>query len=329
MPGFEPIPVPRDSAEEPRPVPRHAGVTDVRSVEAATRQFRALDYRFGGGSCRDAVLAMASWADLLLRHTTAAESVRDRLRIAMADLHNLAGWTCFDTAMPESARCHFERALELATLAGSHDLAANILYRTGRVHLHHEAWRDALHAFELGQTSAERAGTDLGVAILCANQAWAHAKIGDRDQALERLGHARDAFDRADPDAAPAWAEFFDETDLAAITGVIYTDLARTVDAGYTALAIPSLTHAIANYPTGMTRSRALSQIALAMNHVIEHDFDHAAKIGIQAVDSSEKVMSVRTRDRMRPLMEEANRYRDNTDAQDLAARISLFAATA
>jgi len=328
MPGSEPIPEPRDHADQQRQVPRQTGMSDVRSVESATRQFRALDYRFGGGSCREAVLTMAMWADRLLKQSNATEVVRDRLQVAMADLHNLAGWTCFDTAKPESARYHFDQALQLAVLAGSHDLAANILYRTGRVHLHHEAWRDALHAFRLGQGSAERGGSDLSVAILCANQAWAHAKMGDRDDALERLGAARDAFDRADRDTAPAWAEFFDETDLAAITGVIYTDLARTVDSSYTTLAIPSLTLAVDSYPRGMARSRALSQIALAMNHVIEHDFDQAAKIGIQAVDSAEEVMSLRVRDRMRPLLDEVNRYRTDNDAQDLADRITEFAAT-
>jgi tetratricopeptide (TPR) repeat protein len=327
MPGFDPIPAPRDRGDEPRPVPRHTGITDVRRLESATGQFRALDYRFGGGSCRDAVLAMASWADRIPLQSTAADAVRDRLLVAMADLHNLAAWTCFDTGMPESARYHFERALELATLAGKHDLAANILYRTGRVHLHHEAWRDALQAFQRGQTAAERAGSDLSVAILCANEAWAHAKIGDRDQALERLGHARDAFDRADRDSAPAWAAFFDEIDLAAITGVIYTDLARTVDPAYTAIAIPSLTRAISEYPTGMTRSRALSQIALSMNHLFDGDYDQAARVGIEAVDSSEGVMSLRTKDRMRPLRDEANRHWDNAHVRDLVDRITRFAA--
>ena len=48
------------------PAPNKIGMTDVKQVEAATRAMRALDYQFGGGACRDAVVAQLSWAQRLL-----------------------------------------------------------------------------------------------------------------------------------------------------------------------------------------------------------------------------------------------------------------------
>lgn len=324
MPEFDSGGVPGD--EEPRPVLKHSGLAEVRHVERATERFRALDYRFGGGACREAVLAMASWSDRVLSHSSTTETVRDQLGSAMADLHNLAGWTCFDSDRTDLARLHFDRASRLADLVGNHDLAANVLYRTGRMHLHHGELTEALTAFQLGELSAQQARSGLSVAILCVNQAWTHARMGDRDQALTRMSDAREAFETADHASPPTWSAFFDEVDLEAMTGVVYTELARGVDDAYTAFAIPPLISAIANYPDGMTRSRALSQIALAVNHVLEHDFEHAAKVGIQAVDSSAKVMSTRTRDRMRPLRDAAAPF-ENDDVRELVDRIDQFTA--
>ena len=48
------------------PAPGRIGMTDVRQVEAATRALRALDYQYGGGSCRDAVVAQLSWGQQML-----------------------------------------------------------------------------------------------------------------------------------------------------------------------------------------------------------------------------------------------------------------------
>jgi len=325
MPEFDQGGAP--GGEEPRPVLRHSGMDEVRHVEHATERFRALDYRFGGGACREAVLAMSSWSERVLTHSSTTEAVRYQLGSAMADLHNLAAWTCFDSARTDLARSHFSRAARLAALVDNHHLAANMLYRTGRMHLHHDDLTKALAAFQLGEVSAHQAHSGLSVAILCVNQAWTHARLNDRDQALARMGTARDAFEAADRSTPPSWSAFFDEVDLQAMTGVVYTELARGVDDTYTAFAIPPLSTAIANYPEGMTRSRALSQIALAVNHVLDRDFEQAAKIGLEAVDSAAQVLSSRTRDRMRPLRDAAAPFTEDDDAQELVERIDHFTA--
>ena len=57
------------------PTPDRIGMTDVRQVEAATRALRSLDYQYGGGFCRDAVVAQLSWGQQLLERE-AAEPVR-------------------------------------------------------------------------------------------------------------------------------------------------------------------------------------------------------------------------------------------------------------
>src|SRR5436305_15251968 len=89
------------------------GVSDVERIEEATRAFRALDYRYGGGACRDAVVGYLLWG-LRMLGGDAKCLVMDRLCVVVADLHNLAGWTSLDTRQAGLARTHLRRAPALA-----------------------------------------------------------------------------------------------------------------------------------------------------------------------------------------------------------------------
>jgi tetratricopeptide (TPR) repeat protein len=142
------------------PPPAHIGMTDVRTVEESTQVIRALDYRCGGGSCRKALGRHAAKCETLLK-AEATEPVRERLLVALADLHNLAGWTSFDVGAVEEAHSHFDRALELARPSHNDDLVANILYRSGRVYLHHNDPERALAMFQLGESAAVEAGSEI------------------------------------------------------------------------------------------------------------------------------------------------------------------------
>jgi transcriptional regulator with XRE-family HTH domain len=139
------------------PVPERIGMTDVRQVVAATRALRSLDYQYGGGFCRDAVVAQLSWAGQMMG-ASAPDHVRKSLQAAMADLHNLAGWTSFEIGLVDSARNHFGRALELAKAADDNQLIADILDRMGRVYLHKGSHDDAEKMFQLSRIAAEEAG---------------------------------------------------------------------------------------------------------------------------------------------------------------------------
>jgi tetratricopeptide (TPR) repeat protein len=299
-------------------------MTDVRQVEAATRALRALDYQYGGGFCRDAVVAQLSWGQQML-DSSAASPVKSRLFVALADLHSLAGWTSFDTGLMDSARGHFANALELAKQGDNNPLVANILYRMGRVYLHQEAPNDALKLFQLGQIAAQESGSELAIAVLAANQAWAYAMMKNEDQALKLLGLAKDEFARANLAEAEDWVKFFNETDVYAMIGTVHTVLARDVDLKHTRYAIPALTRAIDAYGEDMQRSKTFNLSALATNHLLEGDIDHGARVGRAALESAEGLKSARIKDRMRPLQEEAEKRKNNPDARDLAERLGSF----
>ncbi|WP_157357418.1 tetratricopeptide repeat protein [Amycolatopsis nigrescens] len=306
-----------------RPVtPRRVVIGDVERVEAATGTLRALDQRYGGGRCRDTVLAYLPGTHALLR-APAGERVAARLSTAVADLHNLAGWTCFDTGDTESAHRHFQLALQLANRTRDHELVANIHYRIGRVHLHQHAPGEALAEFRLGQIAADACGSHRAGAILQANRAWAYAKIGLAGQAAVLLDKAGDelAFDGAVP---PPWAAFFDDVELSAMVGTVHTDLARTLDPEHTRTAVPALSFAIGRRHD-LTRSKVLDLISLAINHLIDGDLEEAVAVGGHAVDLCASLNSARVIDRMRPLVHEAGRRPEDPGLRRLVARIALL----
>jgi len=296
------------------------GASDIGRLEAATREFRALDYRYGGGSCRDAVRILLTYAELMLLGVVPGK-VASRLRTAVADLHNLYGWASFDAGRPKVALVAFGRALELAGSAGNDELVANVRYRIGRLYLHYDAVEKAASQFDHGQAAAGRTNSMLAHAILSANLAWVQAKRGDAAAALALLHAARDAFASAGPAPAP-WSAFFGEIDLAAMIGTVHVELARRVDVRYGDSAIDSLTIAVNGYGPAMTRSRSLTQIWLATGYVLAGDLGQAARIGGEAIEVVTGLRSERTKQRMSPLAAAAARHPGNTDARGIVDRI-------
>ncbi|MGH3794301.1 MAG: helix-turn-helix domain-containing protein [Pseudonocardiaceae bacterium] len=305
------------------PAPSHIGMTDVKQVEAATRAMRQLDYQFGGGACRDAVVAQLSWAQRLLS-ASGQELVRQRLFRALADLQNLAGWTTFDVGLVDSSRTHFATALQLAKESGDASLMSNIMYRIGRIYLHLQAPNDALKWFQLGQIAAQNSGSELAVAVLCGNEAWAYAMMGDDVQAKKLLGRSRDELARADLLEPPDWARFYNATDLNAMTGTIHTELSAG-DIGHAALAIPALLQALSGYNESMSRSKAFMLTALATNHLRQGDVDHGVRVGREALGLAHGLKSARVADRMAPLELAAAQRAGNSDARELTHLIRQY----
>ncbi|MEV6906178.1 tetratricopeptide repeat protein [Amycolatopsis sp. NPDC051071] len=298
---------------------------DVEALETQTRALRAVDYRYGGGICRDAVLARIRRGHRMLGMPISG-SVRPMLLSAVADLHNLAGWTCFDSGRAGEAHHHLALALSLADDGGDDELAANIHYRRGRVHLHHGAPDEALAQFRLGRLAAKRSGSKLAASILSANEGWAHAKKGEVDLAVGLLDRAGEEFAGKSEAKPPDWARFFTEVDVSAMAGSIHTDLALHLGGRHVGLAISSLTDAVERYGPEMRRSRSLCLIMLATGHVLAGDCDQALAVGVEALETAGALESARTRDRLRPLEEEVAKHLDDPDCRTLSEAITQFA---
>jgi transcriptional regulator with XRE-family HTH domain len=290
-----------DSTAVETPLPSQVGRSDVEQIEQITAALRASDYLYGGGACREAASAQSRWVTRLLE-VPSADEVRERLHLALADLHNLAGWASFDVGLHSPARGHFAKALVHAQAGGHASLVANILYRTGRLHLHRSMALEALRFFQLGQIAAQDAGCTLTVALLCANEAWAYACLGDRSQALSSLRRSFDELSRADTALAAPWVRFFGEPDLAGLAGLIHLELAAA-DRAHIGSARDSLERALAlRGDDNMVRSRTFEQIALATARLRDGDIEQGVTMGREASARAVGLQSTRARDRLRPL---------------------------
>ncbi|RSM37014.1 transcriptional regulator [Actinoplanes sp. ATCC 53533] len=306
---------------EPRtPVPDNIGDGDVDNLEYLTRVLRAVDYQNGGGACREAVIAQTAHARAMM-HSDCTDEVRRRIQLAVADLHNLAGWTSFDVGLHGNARLHFSLALEQAKATDSLSLAANILYRQGRVHLHRGFLDQALRFLQLGQLAAQDADDPLTVAMLHANLGWTHAMMGNGSKAVSALGRAKDEFVRGE-DNLPAWVAFFGAADLSALTGMVYSLLPgdKNVDK-----AITCLTASIKARGEGTARSTIFELTALGAAKLNVGDCTGGVADGSRAVVLAEQVRSVRTIDRLRPLLLAAQEHPDDDGASELAGRIATL----
>ncbi|MFD8493000.1 hypothetical protein [Amycolatopsis sp. NPDC059657] len=304
------------------------GLADVERLETATRVHRALDYRNGGGASRERVLGELAREDELLAGARTDE-VRERLCVALSDLHNVAGWASFDLGLVSAAQHHFRRALRLAENTGHDGLIANIRYRLGRVALQHDQPGEALAQFAHGEAAAQRAGSSRALAILHANKAWAWAKRANHEEAAKLLAKTAAEFEKAGTDDRAPWSAFFNMIDFDAMTGTVYTELALT-GAGKTAArkAIPALSRASVLYSEEMSRSRSFTLMMLAFDHVVSGDREQGVSIGEEALRTAAKVKSVRTKARIRPLCVELAKQTDDARATDLARRINIFIKT-
>lgn len=309
-------------------LPMRVGQADIDRLEGVIAALRARDYREGGGSCRELLRVLEPYG-AALRRGMMPDPLARRLAGVVADLHNLKGWTEFDSGRPVRAERHFRRALDLAEEAEDDDLLANVRYRLGRMCLHHRSPSEALEQFAQGQVAARRAGRPLSQAILSANEAWAYALLGDVRQALDKISLAPEQFADSAGDAVPSWSAFFTANDLAAMIGTVRTELARLVDVRHSRKAIPALTEAIEGYGPDMVRSRSLTMIWLAVDHALEGDLDRAAEVGLAAMDIADGIRSARTRDRLRPLSESVRKQVGDINARDILDRIATFRASA
>lgn len=306
------------------PAPTRIGMTDVQQIQAATKALRDLDYRYGGGTCRDAVVAQLSWAQQLLE-ARATEQVRRQLYLALADMHSLAGWTSFDTGLLDPARGHFGKALEFAKQGGDDGLVANVLYRMGRVYLHYHEPNEALKLFQLGQIAAQESGSSLTVAVLCANEAWAYGMMNKPDQVVKMLGRTKDEFARANVEEAPDWVRFFNENDLHCMVGSAQDALAVYNPDKHAPIAVAETMKCNATYGSDYQRSHVFGLSMQATNHIRSGDLQEGIKVGRRALTLAEKVKSQRVADRLQPLQIEAAKHRMNSDARDFAEEVRRF----
>jgi hypothetical protein len=163
--------------------------------------------------------------------------------------------------------------------------------------------------------------------VLCSNEAWVYALLGDAAQAFSSLGRAQDEFTRANRSDAPAWVQFFGIADHYASAGVVYAALPQATNAQLDQ-GIELLNRSLAERGPDMARSRVFELTTLATAYLRVRDRDCAAQVGRAAVELAGVVRSVRILDRLEPLQTTAaEQAGQDSDLANLAERIATLRA--
>jgi hypothetical protein len=180
------------------PLPSKIGRSDVAALRALNEKFRALG-RAGQAGMPDVMCPIAERADPLLT-VAADDDVLKQIQSALAELHTLTGWCCYDMHLTNAAIWHYGRAIKFAGDAG--DVIEMVDAASHAALGFHELGQanDALKLYQLAQAKLDSSPDDpptnrRGNAVNPASQL--HARIAHVWADLDQPEHARRVLERA------------------------------------------------------------------------------------------------------------------------------------
>ncbi|MGW3626504.1 helix-turn-helix domain-containing protein [Streptomyces sp. NPDC000880] len=299
------------------------GVRDAEELESTARAFRAWDHRYGGGLRRKAVLGQLSEVAAHLDEHQAPQ-VEQRLFRVMAQLSGTAATMAWDSGLQRRAQNYYLLALRATHAGGDRVFGANVLAGMARQMLYRDKPHDALELVRLAQDGARDVAGPRVRAMLHTREAWALSAMG-RAAAFQRAtAQAAECLAAAKQGEEPYWITYFDDAELAGVTGGRLLDLARQCPQQHAEAAATEIRQALAQRGSEASRSHALDRIGLAECHFLLGDLTSAVEEAHRAVEAAGSTRSSRVRDQLgelypytvghsasRPVREVRDRIRD------------------
>jgi hypothetical protein len=207
-------------------------------------------------------------ATALDEHQTPA--IEQRLYSIMAHLAGTAATMAWDSGLQRRAQDYYRLALRSAHAGQDTVFGANVLAGMARQMLYRDRPDDALNLVRLAQDGSRGIAGPRVCAMLHTREAWAYAAQG-RDAAFRRAtAQAKEALAEAEPgDTEPYWIAYFDEAELAGVTGGRFLDLARQNPGAHADAAATQIRSALDRRGSEAGRSHALDWIGLAECHFL------------------------------------------------------------
>ncbi|HEY2763934.1 MAG TPA: helix-turn-helix transcriptional regulator [Pseudonocardiaceae bacterium] len=303
----------------PVPLPGRLSATHVTQVQDLTRR---LDV--GDTYCDSQVCSSAAILATRLLSVPGPDPMRQRLLVAVAELHSVAGWAAFDAGLHRCALYHHARTLELGTEAGDPYLQTLALNYSALVTVENGHPDDGLKLRQLAQVKAWDIPQDDHRAVVvgevgktalqaCAleGSAEAAAMMGDLDTAVGYLMKGRDLW-------TPTVDDPFGDMDRPAAR----LELARGRLDAAERFAVAS----VRRWNGGRQISRTTSGIVLATVHIRAGD-SGGLPLAQQTITDASRFRSARVRRQWLLPLADALDTRPGSDAQDLARTARQVAA--
>ena len=275
--------------------PGQVGLQEVEQLERTAVAVRSWDHQYGGGLRRKAVIGqLAEVSALLDEHQ--APGVEQRLYRVLAQLAGTAATMAWDSGLQRGAQNYYRLSLRAAHEGRDWVWGANVLAGMARQMLCTGRPHDALDLVRLAQDGARGAPGPRVRAMLASRQAWAYACLGRLTAFRRATDQAHAALAEASVGEEPYWIAYFDEAELAGVTGGRLLELARDNPRTHAESAAEQIRRALATRPPGAGRSTALDRIGLAETAFFLGDLATARHEAHAAVDAAQMVQSDRVR---------------------------------
>ncbi|SPE64275.1 hypothetical protein SNS2_5602 [Streptomyces netropsis] len=280
-------------------LPGRLGTSELEQLERTAQAFRRWDHQYGGGLRRKAVLGQLSEVSSALDEHQ-APVIEQRLYSVMAHLAGTAATMAWDSGLQRRAQDYYRLALRAAHAAGDSAFGANVLAGMARQLLCLDRPQDALEIVRFAQEGARGAVGPRVRAMLHTREAWALSAMGRTSAFRRATAQAVEALAES-PGAAeePYWISYFDEAELAGVTGGRLLDLARQNARAHARAAADEIRGALVRRGREAGRSHALDHIGLAECHFLMGDVTEAVAQTHRAVDAAHLTQSGRVREQL------------------------------
>jgi transcriptional regulator with XRE-family HTH domain len=261
-------------------------------AERLLRHFLAVEAELGG----DRLYAS------LARHVDALASTVDQLSrpsllSAFGQLCQMTGWLALDANRHQVARRYLCTAVLAGHQADEPALAASALAYMSLQEVYRDHPGRALALARTGCDVAAGSGTPRLDAGLGTRIARAHARAGNRQEAVAALGRADEAFARSgDPESEPVWLSYVDQREILAQSGACYLDLGLHRQA---TAALSSALRLLDQQSSTNVRDRVHYLSRLAKCHLLAGDLDQACAAAHEALDLGQGLGSARVLERI------------------------------
>lgn len=277
------------------------GMREVQELEETARAFRAWDHRFGGGLRRKAIVGQLNEVASHLEEHQAPDAERGLFRV-MAHLGGTAATIAWDSGFQRQAQSYYLLALRAAHAGGDPTFGANVLAGMARQMLYRDRPQDALELVHLAQKGAGQQASARLRAMLHTREAWAYTALGRPSAFRRATDEAAEALADAGTEEEAYWIAYFDEAELAGVTGGRLLDMARQHPQEHAEAAADSIQEAMKRRGPEAGRSHALDTIGLAECHFLMGDVTGAVDHTRRAVEAAARTQSTRVRTQLSQL---------------------------
>ncbi|MGL5823479.1 MAG: hypothetical protein ACRCYU_01245 [Nocardioides sp.] len=310
------------------PVRRRSGVgsIEVAQIEQVARVFRSADDQFGGGLRRKAVVGQLSEVADELRDFSHPPALTQRLFAVMAQLAETVATMSWDSGQGAIAQRYYVLALRATKEAGDRAFGANVLAGMARQQYYLGHVTAGLELVRMAHDGLDGHGTAAVRAMLRTREAWGYALQGRLAAFSRATSRAEDSLAEAGRPSEPYWIEYFDEAELAGVTGGRLLEVAHHQPT-YAAQAAALIARAVELRRPRSLRSAALDQIGLAETRLVQDEPEEAARLGHSAVEVAQDTHSDRVRVKLAEFHQHTNPYRTIKPIAELRERLDDLSA--